>query len=83
MRIRKAMNDDSALLSGIVEADESYIGSKPRGKNNPRGGTGTRGRGTKKLPVLGAVERGGKGLHRRVSRATYHSYVETLIPAPC
>ena len=60
MRIRKAMNDDSALLSGIVEADESYIGGKPRGKNNPRGGTGTRGRGTKKLPVLGAVERGGK-----------------------
>ena len=61
MRIREAMVDEEVLLSGIVEADEAYIGGKPRKPNkreddrqNPRG------RGTDKLPIIGAVERGGK-----------------------
>ena len=50
------------LLSGIVEADEAYIGGKPRKSNrrdvdHPKH---ARGRGTDKLPVVGAVERGGK-----------------------
>lgn len=56
MRIRKAMQDDGVLLRGIIEADETYIGGKPRRDNEHR----KRGRGTKKLPVIGAVERGGK-----------------------
>ncbi len=55
MRIRKAMTDDGALLRGIVEADETYIGGKPRGPRLP----GQR-RESKKTPVIGAVERGGK-----------------------
>ena len=46
MRIRKAMKEDGAFLRGIVEADETYIGGKPRE--------------SKKTPVIGAVERGGK-----------------------
>jgi len=54
--------EQSDLLYGIVEADETYVGGKPR-KSNHRDpdnkGIG-RGRGTKKTPVLGAVERGGK-----------------------
>ena len=54
MRIRQAMKDDGRLLRGIVEADETYIGGKP-----PKG-SGRTGRGTRKLLVLGAVERGGK-----------------------
>ena len=29
-RIRKAMQEDKGLLSGIVEMDETYIGGKPR-----------------------------------------------------
>ena len=33
MRIRKAMTSDHSLLSGIVEADEAYIGGKPRKRN--------------------------------------------------
>ena len=52
------------LLQGVIEADETYIGGKPRKPNkrddddkpenqNPRG------RGTKKSAVIGAVERGG------------------------
>ena len=60
MQIRKSMNQagHNNLLAGIVEMDETYVGGKPR-----RGGGGDkpkRGRGTKKTPVIGAVERGGR-----------------------
>ena len=61
MKIRNGMVADSALLTGIVEADETYIGGKPRKGNNTRPiGKNPRGRGTKKLPVLGVAERNGK-----------------------
>ena len=60
-RIRKAMMDDGVLLAGIVEMDETYIGGKPRkGRKDDDGDGPKRGRGTKKVPVVGAVERGGK-----------------------
>lgn len=55
-RVRYAMADMQGVkLSGTVEVDETYVGGKPRyrGKNK-------RGRGTKKPPVVGMVERGGK-----------------------
>lgn len=60
MQIRKAMTqtDHRNLLTGIVEMDETYVGGKPRkgsGGDKPK-----RGRGTKKVPVIGAVERGGR-----------------------
>ena len=29
-RIRKSMQDDGVLLSGIIEMDETYVGGKPR-----------------------------------------------------
>jgi transposase-like protein len=63
-RIRVVMANDadqSALLHGIVEADETYVGGKPR-KGNRRGDDkpNLRGRGTKKTPVLGVIERGGR-----------------------
>ena len=61
-RIRAAMAAEQApLLQGIVEADEAYIGGKPRKRNkrSDDGPSAPRGRGTKKLPVIGAVERGG------------------------
>src|SRR5438046_2933841 len=55
-RIRLAMEGKPVeqQLSGIVEADETYIGGKPRIKNS-----GKRGRGTKKAPVMVLVERDG------------------------
>jgi transposase-like protein len=58
MRIRRAMADgaERELLTGICEMDETYIGGKPR-KGGPRL---TRGRGTKKQPVVGIMERGGE-----------------------
>jgi len=61
MRIRKAMTQfkDQTMLQGIVEMDETYIGGKPRKGNNDNGTPNKRGRGTKKIPVVGMAERGG------------------------
>ena len=58
-------SDESWLLQGIVEADETYVGGKPR-KGNKRDddNSNKRGRGTKKTPVIGAVERGGRVVAR-------------------
>ena len=64
-RIRAAMTSDQApMLAGIIEADETYVGGKPRKRNKrddePEGGNKSkRGRGTDKTPVIGAVERDG------------------------
>lgn len=60
-RIRAEMARKSpTLLQGIIEADETYIGGKPRKRNKRKDDKpNKRGRGTKKTPVLGAVERGG------------------------
>ena len=58
----KAMaSEQLPLLKGIIEADETYIGGRPRRrrKDNDKNQKNKRGRGTKKTPVLGAVERAG------------------------
>ncbi len=65
-RIRAAMlTAERDLLQGIVEADETYVGGKPR-KGNRRDDDkpNKRGRGTKKVPVIGAIERGGRVIAR-------------------
>jgi transposase-like protein len=61
-RIRAAMlTDEGELLQGIVEADETYVGGKPRRTNNRDDNKpGPRGRATKKTAVIGAIERGGR-----------------------
>ncbi len=61
-RIRAAMAaDQEPLLRGIVEADESFLGGKPRKRNRRNSRKpAKRGRGTSKTAVIGAVERGGK-----------------------
>ena len=67
-RIRRAMAPanatDGGKLSGIVEADETYVGGKRR-----NGRTG-RPRGGEKAPVLGFVERGGRVRLRHVANLT-------------
>lgn len=63
-RIRFAMapDADAPKLKGTVEADETYVGGKPRPGD---GQTHKRGRGTTKTPVFAVVERDG-GIRRRV-----------------
>lgn len=65
-RIRAAMlTKESELLQGIVEADETYVGGKPRKRNRRDDDKpNKRGRGTKKTPIVGAVERGGRVVAR-------------------
>ncbi|MCD4717482.1 MAG: IS1595 family transposase [Desulfobacterales bacterium] len=60
MKIRDAMmeREQRIILQGLVEMDETYVGGKPRKGTGPH----KRGRGTKKIPVVGMVERDkGKG----------------------
>ena len=71
-RVRLAMATDAdqgALLHGIVEADETYIGGKPR-KGNERGADqkSKRGRGTSKAAVVGLIERGGRVVARPMTK---------------
>jgi hypothetical protein len=56
MRIRRAMIEQRELMNGFIEMDETYVGGKPRKGDEPS----KRGRGTKKTPVVGIIERKGK-----------------------
>jgi transposase-like protein len=65
-KIRSLLNqDDEGPLSGIVEADEAYIGGQAKWKS-PYAPARKRGRGTSKTGVLGMVERGSLGRPGRV-----------------
>lgn len=78
-RVRLAMADDHALpgkLTGDVEADETYVGGKPRYK-----GTGFKTRAKRKTPVIALVERGGdvrakpmKVTEANVASVVHHKY---------
>lgn len=60
MQIRKAMADkeNNQLFTGIVEADECYIGGKPKkGDKKKDDDDLPRGRGTRKQGVIGVVSR--------------------------
>jgi transposase-like protein len=67
-RVRTAMAadpDQDRLLHGIVETDETYVGGKPRkGNKRDEDQPNKRGRGTKKVAVIGAVERNGRVVAR-------------------
>lgn len=64
IRAEMAVKQSEIKLQGIIEADETYVGGKPRKfnkkKNDDNRPPSGRGRATKKTPVIGAVERGGK-----------------------
>lgn len=73
MRVRCAMLDQAEMLEGVIEMDGAYIGGKPRhrysGDSEANLSTlvlekSPRGKGTKKVPVFGMVER--EGLKRVV-----------------
>jgi transposase-like protein len=88
-RIRFAMDETGGEpLSGTVEVDETYVGGKPRrlsakqrekliaeGKEVPQA---KRGRGTKKIPVVSAVQRDGKIRRRVIANITGENVGEFL-----
>jgi len=81
-RIRAMMADDTGLLRGIVEADETDIGDKrKRRQKSKRDGDGDgdqpKGRGgSRKAMVVTAVERGGKA---RAKRGGTHSSLKSVL----
>ncbi|MDD5326603.1 MAG: IS1595 family transposase [Phycisphaerae bacterium] len=76
-RVRYAMTEPNPKqqLKGVVEADETYVGGKPRRgikdiQIDHRKHNRYVGRGTKKTPVLALVERGGNVRARIVPNVT-------------
>lgn len=76
-RIRWAMAEPAFTekLSGVVEADETYIGGKARNRRKRYGADHTKnlGRGTGKAPVMVVVERGGHARSAHVANVTSDS----------
>jgi len=70
-QVRKAMSniEHGQIFEAIVEIDETYIGGKPRKSNrkDDRDKHNPRGRGTKKNPVIGIVDREKKKVYAKVS----------------
>jgi transposase-like protein len=76
-RIRLAMRlpDDEPPLKGTVEADETYVGGKPR----PGTGYHKRGRGTDKAPVAVLVERDGNVRVKHVENVTKATLCDNIL----
>ena len=70
--IRRAMkSEEKSILVGIVEADETYVGGKPRKGNKRDNNYKHRGLGrTTKMPAIGLVERGGKLVAKMVDNVS-------------
>lgn len=80
-RIRYAMDagDEAPKLAGVLEADETYVGGKPRRNDDPpaaysraekQDGTRRRWLKSKKVPVLVLVQRGGDARFAVTERVT-------------
>jgi len=67
-QIRSAMGNvrNREMFEAIIEIDETYIGGKPRmNSNNDK--HNKRGRGTKKTPVVGLIDRDKKKIYAKVA----------------
>jgi transposase-like protein len=81
-KIRAALIEPEAKLGGIVEVDETWVGGKAYNKHGKRGGKGTGGAGSGKLPVIGAIERNGNVVARvlrGVTRQTATRFINEVI----
>jgi len=71
IRIAMGNAENQEFFDTIVEIDETYVGGKPRKENkrddNDKNDTPKRGRGTKKTPVIGVVDRGNKKVFAKVA----------------
>jgi len=81
-RLRKACgNDNDSLLSGIIEADETFLGGKEANKHEQKKRHAGRGP-VGKTPVLGMRERGGRTkavVVQSVDSSTIKGHVEEQI----
>jgi transposase-like protein len=59
-RVRHAMKDKGGLLSGVIEADETYVGGRVRGHPKHRDKDARKRASEKKAVVFGILERGGR-----------------------
>jgi transposase-like protein len=76
-RIRSAMTDENApLLTGIVEADETYIGGKLTGFSSRA--EAARARRSNKTVVLGVIQRDGQ-LRARVAPDASHDTIHAFL----
>jgi transposase-like protein len=69
-QIRLAMSNTEMpeFTKTIIEIDETYVGGKPKRGNRPADGSvRKRGRGTKKTPVVGVIDRQSKKVYARVA----------------
>ena len=83
VRIRAEMTNKQGdiLLRGIVEADETYVGGRPRKPNRREDDKGPKGRGpggSTKTPIIGAVERGGEVVAQVAGDLTGRGVLEFL-----
>jgi len=81
-RLRKACgNGNDSLLSGIIEADETFLGGKEANKHESKKQHSGRG-SVGKTPVLGMRERGGRTkavVVKNVDGSTIRDYIECQI----
>jgi transposase-like protein len=70
-RVREAMKEEpfQRRLSGVVEADETYVGGEERNRKRKDKQKKT-GRGVSKTPVMTLVERGGQARSFRMANVT-------------
>jgi transposase-like protein len=86
MKIRCAMIHQKTQLHGVLEMDESYFGSssKKLSKHTPQNSPvlstvkPKRGRGTKKIPVVGIVEKGGNVKTKIIEKLTTRNLMAML-----
>ncbi len=79
MQIRKSFVEQHELMTGIVEADETYVGGKNKNRHEHKKTKGGQGRGgDDKTPVIGLLQREGKVVAKKatdVSRKTLQGFI--------
>ena len=75
-RIRKMLTDNSgSFLSGIVEADETYVGGKLANMNKTKRKKVAESGKDNKVPVMGMVERNGKAKMQVIGRKSFKTII--------